>query len=77
MKLVSNTQGLLEDCHSTHAPSQEDSYYDVSYDSGAKNLQIGAKVDSLKLWLMWKAMGDQGMQEHIDNLFDCARCANL
>ena len=29
--------------------------------------------DGFKLWLMWKAMGDQGMEEHVDRAFENAQ----
>ena len=36
-------------------------------------MQCGRKVDVLKLWLMWKAEGDVGMEQAVDKAFDNAR----
>lgn len=68
-------QNLLPSCHSANAAYlfQQDKFYDVSYDTGDKSIQCGRKNDSLKLWLMWKAKGDEGYEKDIDNLFDCSR----
>lgn len=68
-------QNLLPPCHSANAAYlfQQDKFYDVSYDTGDKSIQCGRKNDSLKLWLMWKAKGDQGFERDIDNLFECSR----
>ncbi|XP_048733038.2 cysteine sulfinic acid decarboxylase-like [Ostrea edulis] len=73
-------KNLLPSCHSANAAYlfQQDKFYDVSYDTGDKSIQCGRKNDSLKLWLMWKAKGDEGYEKDIDNLFDCSRyLANL
>ena len=52
---------------------QPDRFYDVSYDTGDKTIQCGRKVDAFKLWLMWKARGDDGFEELVDNAFDNAQ----
>jgi hypothetical protein len=31
------------------------------YDTGDKTIQCGRKTDCLKLWLMWKHLGDEGL----------------
>ena len=41
--------------------------------SGDKSIQCGRKPDAFKLWLMWKACGDNGMEAMIDKKFDNAR----
>ncbi|CAB1343458.1 unnamed protein product [Coregonus sp. 'balchen'] len=50
---------LLKRCHSADATYlfQQDKFYDMSLDTGDKSIQCGRKVDCLKLWLMWKAVG--------------------
>lgn len=45
---------------------------DSSYDTGDVTLQCGRRVDALKLWLSWRALGDDGHGERIDRLFDVA-----
>ena len=42
---------------------------------GEYSLQCGRRVDSLKLWLTWKYLGDTGFEKHIDHLFDMANYA--
>ncbi|MDG1545185.1 MAG: pyridoxal-dependent decarboxylase [Candidatus Poseidoniia archaeon] len=42
---------------------------------GEYSLQCGRRVDSLKLWLTWKYLGDNGFEKHINHLFDMAKYA--
>uniref|UniRef100_A0A8C8JNR1 Cysteine sulfinic acid decarboxylase n=1 Tax=Oncorhynchus tshawytscha TaxID=74940 RepID=A0A8C8JNR1_ONCTS len=62
---------LLKRCHSADATYlfQQDKFYDMSLDTGDKSIQCGRKVDCLKLWLMWKAVGSQGLEERVDRAF--------
>ena len=41
-------------------------YENADYDTGKASLQCGRKVDALKLWLSWKALGHRGMTEYVD-----------
>ncbi|XP_046645873.1 cysteine sulfinic acid decarboxylase-like [Daphnia pulicaria] len=65
---------ILNRCNSASATClfQTDKFYDVRYDIGDKSVQCGRKVDAFKLWLMWKARGDRGLEEMVDNSFECA-----
>jgi len=65
---------ILHRCNGASASYlfQPDKFYDVSYDTGDKSIQCGRKVDAFKLWLLWKARGDQGLENIVDNSFDCA-----
>ena len=45
---------------------------DARFDLGDRSLQCGRRVDSLKLWLSWHALGDEGHAQRIDQLFDSA-----
>ncbi|XP_001843283.2 acidic amino acid decarboxylase GADL1 isoform X1 [Culex quinquefasciatus] len=67
-------KGLLHECNSANADYlfQQDKFYDVSYDTGDKSVQCGRKVDAFKIWLMFKARGDRGLAELVENAFDCA-----
>nr|CAH0113551.1 unnamed protein product [Daphnia galeata] len=67
-------EDILHRCNSASATYlfQTDKFYDVSYDTGDKSVQCGRKIDAFKLWLMWKARGDQGLEEMVDNAFECA-----
>uniref|UniRef100_A0A8C7FBE4 Cysteine sulfinic acid decarboxylase n=1 Tax=Oncorhynchus kisutch TaxID=8019 RepID=A0A8C7FBE4_ONCKI len=69
--LLKDTTDLLKRCHSADATYlfQQDKFYDMSLDTGDKSIQCGRKVDCLKLWLMWKAVGSQGLEERVDRAF--------
>lgn len=51
---------------------QPDKHYDVQYDTGDKSIQCGRHVDAFKVWLMWRAKGDKGFEDHIEHLYDLA-----
>ncbi|XP_022189961.1 cysteine sulfinic acid decarboxylase [Nilaparvata lugens] len=65
---------VLTDAHAANAAYlfQKDKFYDTSYDTGDKHLQCGRRADVLKFWFMWKAKGTDGLEAHIDKLFDNA-----
>jgi glutamate/tyrosine decarboxylase-like PLP-dependent enzyme len=42
-------------------------------DLGPASLQCGRRVDALKVWLAWRAMGDQGWEALVDTLFARAK----
>ncbi|NXD18522.1 CSAD decarboxylase, partial [Nothocercus nigrocapillus] len=69
------SQGLLQRCHGASATYlfQPDKFYDVSYDTGDKSIQCGRRVDCLKLWLLWKAVGTEGLERRVDRAFACTR----
>ncbi|XP_052804470.1 cysteine sulfinic acid decarboxylase-like isoform X2 [Mya arenaria] len=73
--LVLKQKGLLEDCNRFRAEYlfQPDKNYNTEYDIGDKTVQCGRKVDALKLWVMWRAIGDAGMAAITDNCFRNAR----
>ncbi|XP_047115868.1 cysteine sulfinic acid decarboxylase-like [Schistocerca piceifrons] len=67
--------GLLKSCHAREAAYlfQKDKFYDTSYDIGDKYLQCGRRPDVMHFWLMWKAKGSEGFEQHVDSLMDCSR----
>ncbi|XP_062248348.1 cysteine sulfinic acid decarboxylase isoform X2 [Platichthys flesus] len=69
--LLRDTTNLLKQCHSAGATYlfQPDKFYDINLDVGDKSLQCSRKVDCLKLWLMWKAVGSDGLAERVDKAF--------
>ncbi|XP_063929442.1 acidic amino acid decarboxylase GADL1 isoform X2 [Zophobas morio] len=71
---ITRHNNILHECNSASARYlfQQDKFYDVSYDTGDKSIQCGRKVDSFKLWIMWKARGLSGFQKLVDNALDCA-----
>jgi len=40
-----------------------------SIDLGDMSLQCGRRVDALKLWFSWQALGDEGYEQRVDRLF--------
>ncbi|KAG8518343.1 Cysteine sulfinic acid decarboxylase [Galemys pyrenaicus] len=70
-----HVDNLLKHCHGSQASYlfQQDKFYDVALDTGDKVVQCGRRVDCLKLWLMWKAQGGQGLERRVDQAFALAR----
>ncbi|XP_033758274.1 glutamate decarboxylase 1-like [Pecten maximus] len=52
---------------------QSDKHYDVTYDTGDKTIQCGRHNDVFKLWLMWRAKGDNGFESQINKNFRLSR----
>lgn len=42
-------------------------------DLGPMSLQCGRRVDALKVWLTWRAMGDEGWEQLVDTFYARAR----
>jgi glutamate/tyrosine decarboxylase-like PLP-dependent enzyme len=65
---------ILQKCNSMNASYlfQQDKIYDVKYDTGDKTIQCGRKIDAFKLWLMWRAKGDLGFENHVNHLWSLA-----
>ncbi|CAA9995519.1 unnamed protein product [Nesidiocoris tenuis] len=51
---------------------QPDKMYDPSYDSGDLSVQCGRKVDSFKLWTLWKFRGNCALGELVDHAVEMA-----
>lgn len=45
-------------------------YENSEFDTGAYSLQCGRKVDSLKFWLVWKSLGNKGLERHVDAQYE-------
>ncbi|NXX48196.1 CSAD decarboxylase, partial [Tricholaema leucomelas] len=73
--VVPPQQGLLQRCHGAGASYlfQPDKFYDATYDPGDKTPQCGRRVDCLKLWLLWKAIGTQGLAQRVQRALDATR----
>ncbi|XP_025786236.1 cysteine sulfinic acid decarboxylase [Puma concolor] len=71
---LAEAENLLRRCHGSQASYlfQQDKFYDVALDTGDKVVQCGRRVDCLKLWLMWKAQGGQGLERRVDRAFALA-----
>ncbi|XP_072933330.1 glutamate decarboxylase 1 [Epargyreus clarus] len=67
-------RGLLHAANAAAAQYlfQQDKFYDVSYDTGDKSIQCGRKIDAFKLWMMWKARGDIGLNQLTDHVMKTA-----
>ncbi|KAK7468144.1 hypothetical protein BaRGS_00036608 [Batillaria attramentaria] len=72
--LLVKQQGMLMDANGLKAEYlfMPDKAYDVSYDIGDRTVQCGRKVDAVKVWMMWKALGDKGMGERVERAFENA-----
>jgi glutamate/tyrosine decarboxylase-like PLP-dependent enzyme len=46
---------------------------DAEWNTGTYSLQCGRRADALKLWLMWRYHGTDGLGAHMDNLLGLAR----
>ncbi|CAO1370287.1 unnamed protein product [Diamesa serratosioi] len=64
--------GLLISCNQMSAEYlfMTDKLYDISYDTGDKVIQCGRHNDIFKLWLQWRAKGNDGFEATIDQLMD-------
>lgn len=65
--------GVLKNANATNAAYlfQPDKLHG-ELDSGDKTIQCGRKTDMLKLWMLWKKRGDDGMASFVDRCFDLA-----
>lgn len=72
--LLLKHEGVLSAAHSANASYlfQKDKFYDTSFDTGDKHIQCGRRADVLKFWFMWKAKGTQGLERHVDKVFENA-----
>jgi len=74
--LLVKDEGLLNACNRADAKylfQKDKKLYDVSLDTGDKTFQCGRPNDIYKFWLMWKAKGTNGLEEHVDRAFDNSR----
>jgi sulfinoalanine decarboxylase len=72
--LHSKHAGLLKAAHSTAATYlfQADKE-NGDLDTGDTTIQCGRRNDILKLWMMWKAIGQKGMTERLDHVWGISR----
>ncbi|MCI5071894.1 pyridoxal-dependent decarboxylase [bacterium] len=68
--LLFREKGMLAKAHN-HGTSDKYIYRDTEaeYNLGPISIQCGRKVDALKLYLTWQALGHDGLHDHIDGLF--------
>tara|TARA_R110000868_G_scaffold61524_1_gene186925 strand:- start:38015 stop:39412 length:1398 start_codon:yes stop_codon:yes gene_type:complete len=65
--------GALKSSHSGGGDTYIFHQYDnKDWDTGPSSLQCGRRVDALKVWLSWRALGDEGYAHVIDQHFDIA-----
>ena len=67
--LLMRERGRLEATNAMNADYLFHEGNDTRYDLGDRSLQCGRRVDSLKLWLSWRALGDEGHAKRIETLF--------
>lgn len=67
-------QGVLRESH--HGGGDTYIFHDYDnkeWDTGPNSLQCGRRVDSLKLWLAWRALGDEGYASLMDTHLEIAK----
>jgi len=74
MILHNRHKTLLKEAHSTAATYlfQKDKA-NAELDTGDTTIQCGRRNDILKLWMMWKTIGQQGMTERLDHVWGISR----
>ncbi len=70
--ILMRERGRLEETNAMHADYLFHHSPDSHLDLGDRSLQCGRRVDALKLWLSWQALGDEGHATRIDQLFNVA-----
>ncbi|CAG9766225.1 unnamed protein product [Ceutorhynchus assimilis] len=67
-----HVDGLLMSCNQMSADYlfMQDKLYDIKFDTGDKVIQCGRHNDIFKLWLQWRAKGDDGFEKHMDRLME-------
>ncbi|KAM4611058.1 cysteine sulfinic acid decarboxylase-like [Polymixia lowei] len=72
--LLKNNKSLMAQCHSDVDTYlfQQDGFYDINQSVYDKTMH-GRKVDCLKFWLMWKALGSNGFEQRVDMAFTKSR----
>jgi glutamate/tyrosine decarboxylase-like PLP-dependent enzyme len=65
---LSKHPGLLASANSANAQYlfQKDKNFN-EFDVGDKLVSCGRHADQLKLWMMWKALGDEGFEARVDH----------
>jgi len=71
--LLTRHEGLLKDTFASGADYlfQKDKLYG-ELDTGDKTFVCGRRADVVKLWLTWKARGDEGLAARVDHVFELA-----
>jgi len=73
--LLTRHEGLLSETFASGADYifQKDKLYG-ELDTGDKTFVCGRRADVVKLWLTWKARGDEGLAARVDQVFGLAEC---
>ncbi len=45
------------------------------WNTGPSSLQCGRRADAVKVWMLWRALGDRGVGQMVENLFQNAQVA--
>jgi len=70
--VVLKRRGLLQSCNAMGADYLFHEYDERTFDLGELTLNCGRRVDSFKLWVAWKAYGDEGFERRVNHAFDQA-----
>lgn len=73
--LLVKNGSILKTCHTKEAQYlfQKDKFYDTAYDCGDKYFQCGRRCDVFKFWIMWKAKGSKGFENHVDDVMESTK----
>lgn len=63
-------QTLLKRCLAVDADYIFHQPAETTTDLGPLSLQCGRRIDSIKTWLTWQVLGDEGFEERIDRFFE-------
>ena len=67
--ILTRHQGMLEQtCGGGGADYLFHSDENSAYNLGQKSIQCGRRADALKVWLSWKALGNNGFSDKVDQL---------
>lgn len=69
--LLLDKKGILENALSDKAPYLFQINSD--YDLGQKSILCGRKNDAIKLWALWKDLGDKGLENRVEKQFGLVR----
>lgn len=76
--VVLKKKGMLQSCNAMGADYLFHEYEERTFDLGEMTLNCGRRVDSFKLWVAWRAYGDDGLEARVNHAFDqAAHCVSI
>eukprot|EP01101_Sappina_pedata_P005917 TRINITY_DN2823_c0_g1_i1.p1 TRINITY_DN2823_c0_g1~~TRINITY_DN2823_c0_g1_i1.p1 ORF type:complete len:498 (+),score=215.57 TRINITY_DN2823_c0_g1_i1:43-1536(+) len=76
--VVLKKRGMLQSSNAMGADYLFHEYEERTFDLGEMTLNCGRRVDSFKLWVAWRAYGDEGLEARVNHAFDqAAHCVSI